>query len=146
MSEPEPTFDAAPDLDAGTICAAGGLVWKRDGGAPRLAVIHRPGHDDWSLPKGKVDPGETWREAARREILEEIGCRCTPGAFAGSAVYPVKSKTKVVAFWNMALDAEAPFMPNDEVDRLEWLGFEQAMARLSYEGEKRVLAEAYFRL
>jgi len=123
------------------IRAAGGVVWDGDG---RVAVIHRPRYDDWSLPKGKCDNGEAWLDAALREVWEEIGCRCIPGAYAGSLHYTVKGRDKVVAFWHMTIDAPAPFEVNEEVDELRWLAFEQAVALLSQDNEKKLLADAYF--
>ena len=59
-------------MDEPEVKAAGGVV-RRDG---RIAVVHRPRYDDWSLPKGKLDPGETWEEAALREVREETGLEC----------------------------------------------------------------------
>ena len=69
------------DPEAAEVKASGGVVWRRaPGGAPELVVVHRPRYDDWSLPKGKLDPGETWEEAALREVEEEVGLRCRLGA------------------------------------------------------------------
>ncbi len=53
--------------------AAGGVLWREVDGEVRVAVVHRPRYDDWSLPKGKLDPGEGWEEAAVREVEEETG-------------------------------------------------------------------------
>jgi 8-oxo-dGTP diphosphatase len=69
------------DPDAAEVKAAGGVVWRAGaGGAPEFVAVHRPRYDDWSLPKGKLDPGETWEQAALREVEEEVGLRCTLGA------------------------------------------------------------------
>ena len=127
--------DAHPKV----IEAAGGLLWRRAGGVEELAVIHRPRHSDWSLPKGKRDPGESWQETALREVLEETACRAEIDRFAGGTVYTVKGRPKVVLFWHMTVDREASFEPNDEVDRLEWLPPEAALGRLSYGTERELL-------
>ena len=69
----------AVEPEQAQVKAAGGVVWRRGDAGLELAVVHRPRYDDWSLPKGKLDPGETWEEAALREVEEEIGLRCRLG-------------------------------------------------------------------
>lgn len=122
--------------------AAGGILWRRAGDVAELAVIHRPHHQDWSLPKGKRDPGESWQETALREVLEETGCRAEIERFASGTIYTVKGRPKVVLFWHMAVVDESVFEPNDEVDRLEWMTPMAALERLDYETERRLLAGA----
>jgi 8-oxo-dGTP diphosphatase len=108
--------------------AAGGIV-ERDG---LLAVVHRPRYDDWSLPKGKLDPGESFEQAALREIQEETGLRCALGAELAPARYrDHRGRAKVVRYWRMTIEGGA-FAPNDEVDELRWLSPEAALELLSY--------------
>lgn len=120
------------------IQAAGGLVWR--GG--RLAVIHRPKRRDWSLPKGKLESGETFPDAAVREVAEETGCRARLGDFAGYTLYRVKRRRKLVLFWHMFVAGSCRFEPNGEVDRLEWLRPSEAIARLDHEVERRLVRSA----
>lgn len=119
--------------------AAGGILWRRAGGVAELAVIHRARHQDWSLPKGKRDPGESWQETALREVWEETACRAEIERFAGGTTYTVGPRPKVVLFWHMGVVDEGRFEPNDEVDRLEWLTPEAALERLDYETERALL-------
>src|SRR5260370_38777366 len=74
--------------EAKVVRAAGGVI-RRNGsrGAMRVAIVHRPGYDDWSFPKGKVDPGETLEETALREVAEETGLRCKLEAPLGCTAY-----------------------------------------------------------
>jgi 8-oxo-dGTP pyrophosphatase MutT (NUDIX family) len=124
------------------IRAAGGLVWRKAGGRKELAVIQRTRYGgDRTLPKGKLKSGEGWQEAALREVQEETSCQVHLGTFAGSVIYPVGDKHKVVLFWNMTLVGDCRFVPSDEVDALEWLPAQEALKRLDYEGE-RALVEA----
>ncbi len=127
--------DAHPKV----IEAAGGILWRRAGEVVRLAVVHRPRHRDWSLPKGKCDRGESWQETALREVLEETGCQAEIERFAGGTIYTVKGRPKVVLFWHMAVTREGAFRPNDEIDRLEWMTPEAALERLDYETERELL-------
>jgi 8-oxo-dGTP diphosphatase len=130
MSEPE-------------VRAAGGAVWRRDGAAARWAVIHRPRYDDWSLPKGKLDPGESFEQAAVREVDEEIGVRCGLGAELPSTRYrDNKDRDKVVRYWLMEAADVPEFTPNDEVDELRWLSYEEARALLSYPRDRELLEAA----
>lgn len=121
------------------IRAAGGLVWRLSSGKHVIAVIHRPRYDDWALPKGKVQEGEDWEVAATREVEEETGCKTRLGSFAGSLSYQVKSKPKVVLFWNMYPMAECEFQPSAEVDQVLWLTVEAALKRLDYPAERNLL-------
>src|SRR6187397_3429516 len=101
--------------DEAEVKAAGGVVRRSDGA---IAVVHRPRYDDWSLPKGKLDPGETWEEAALREVHEEIGFRCKLGRELPSTSYTdQKGRSKVVRYWLMEPE-EGEFTPNAEVDEL----------------------------
>ncbi len=119
--------------------AAGGVVWKETSEGLRLAVIHRRRYGDWTLPKGKLKPGEGWREAALREVKEETGCVVDWGAFAGCVTYPLAEGTKVVRFWNMRARTPCKFDASEEVDRVEWLSVAQARQRLDYPGERAVV-------
>ncbi len=128
---------------AKVICAAGGLVWWDSPAGPLVAVIHRPHHRDWSLPKGKLKRGESWERAAVREVHEEVGCKVRLGEFAGSTSYLVRGGPKVVLYWNMQCAGETAFEPTEEVDQVTWLPPRQAIARLSYDSEKKLVAEVW---
>jgi 8-oxo-dGTP diphosphatase len=119
--------------------AAGGLV-TRDGA---VLLVHRPRYDDWSLPKGKLDPGETWEQAALREVHEEAGLRVSLGRELTPARYvDRKGRPKVVRYWVMSPTEEpAPFVPNDEVDELRWADPDAARERLTYEHDRLLVDE-----
>jgi len=104
--------------------------------AGRLAIVHRPRYDDWSLPKGKLFPGEEPLEGGLREAEEETGFRCIAGAFLERVSYTDRSgRTKVVDYWLMEPDAGS-FAPGDEVDELRWLEPEEAERTLTYERDR----------
>jgi 8-oxo-dGTP pyrophosphatase MutT (NUDIX family) len=120
--------------------AAGGLLVRRHGGELQIAVVHRPLHQDWSYPKGKLEEGETFEEAALREVHEETGLTCRLVRFIGHTEYiDRKGRPKAVAYWVMAPEAGV-FAPNEEVDELRWLGLEEAADLLSYERDRELLA------
>ncbi|MBU0513007.1 MAG: NUDIX hydrolase [Chloroflexi bacterium] len=127
------------NLDANVIEAAGGLLWNKTPKGRKLALIHREGYDDWTLPKGKREPGESWQETALREVWEETGCQAQLESFAGSTAYVVEGVAKVVLFWNMTPEEGCKFEPNPEVDKMEWLSPKKALKRMSYEGEREVV-------
>ena len=84
-------------------------------------MIHRPKYGDWSLPKGKLEKGEGWREAALREVEEETGYRCEAGVELPHVSYlDRKSRRKLVRYWLMD-PIEGKFEPHDEVDELRWV-------------------------
>jgi 8-oxo-dGTP diphosphatase len=120
--------------------AAGGLVVRRRAGQLEIAVVHRPEQSDWSYPKGKLEEGETFEDAAQREVLEETGLVCRLLRFLGHTEYTDrKGRPKVVAYWVMAADAGS-FLLNEEVDELRWLDFASARQLLTYERDRELLA------
>jgi len=123
----------------GPVEAAGGLVRGDDG---RVLLVHRPRYDDWTLPKGKLDAGETFEQAALREVREETGLRCTLGREVATTEYrDHKGRPKVVRYWSMEIEG-GEFEPNDEVDEVCWLGLGDAVEQLTYERDREVLRAA----
>jgi len=115
--------------------AAGGVV-ERGG---RVAVVHRPRYGDWSLPKGKLDRGESWEDAALREVLEETGLVCElAGALPEIRYVDHRGRPKTVRYWRMVV-VGGEFAANDEVDELRWLTPGEAAALLSYEHDRRLV-------
>jgi len=116
------------------------VLWQPDpdSGDTRVAVIHRARYDDWSLPKGKLDPGETEPVAAVREIFEETGQRAQLGRRLGSVSYPIPGGTKVVHYW-AARGRGGEFVPGDEVDQFQWLPIAEASKRLTYRTDRKIL-------
>jgi 8-oxo-dGTP diphosphatase len=126
------------DPEEAEVKAAGGVV-LRDG---RIAVVHRPRYDDWSLPKGKLDPGESWEECALREVREETGLHCTLGAELSPTSYTDrKGRAKVVRYWRMEIDRMDPFTPDDEVDELRWVEPGEAATLLTYPHDSELIQE-----
>jgi 8-oxo-dGTP diphosphatase len=121
------------DPEAAEVKAAGGVVCRRAGdGALEIAVVHRPRYDDWSFPKGKLDAGEGWEDAALREVLEETGMRCRLGRELSPVGYTDrKGRPKAVRYWLMEVE-DGGFAANDEVDELRWLAPHAAAELLSY--------------
>ncbi len=122
------------------VLAAGAVLWRpsNDPVVPEIAVIHRPRYDDWSLPKGKVDPGETEPATAVREVWEETGYTSHLGRRLASVSYPVEQGIKKVRYW-AARCTGGEFSPNDEVDELKWLPVDQALKQLGYPHDRKVL-------
>jgi 8-oxo-dGTP diphosphatase len=113
--------------------AAGGVVVRDDG---QLLVVHRPRYDDWSLPKGKLDPGETFEEAALREVWEETGVRARLERSLPSVEYTVRDRPKLVRYWLMSVESDPGFSPNDEVDEVRWLTPDEAHRLVSYDHDR----------
>jgi 8-oxo-dGTP diphosphatase len=129
-------LSAAPKL----VRAAGGVVWRvgHEDDA-ELLVIHRPLYDDWSLPKGKLEAGETDEVAALREIEEETGLRCELGPELTTVAYvDRKGRPKVVRYW-AAVAVAGRFEPNQEVDEIRWLPMAAVVELLTYDRDQDVL-------
>ncbi|GGU47221.1 NUDIX hydrolase [Nocardioides albus] len=129
------------------IPAAGVVVFREHDGLPEVALVHRPKYDDWSFPKGKVDPGETVPVAAIREVREETGLRVALGRPLRRQRYPVEAGQKVVHYWVGRVAAGTDddvdgYQINDEIDDVEWLPVEKARERLTYPHDRATLAEA----
>jgi 8-oxo-dGTP pyrophosphatase MutT (NUDIX family) len=113
--------------------AAGGVVWRHgpEGGVEVL-IVHRPRYGDWSLPKGKLDPGEEAVDAARREVAEETGLRCRVEQPLPAVEYvDHQGRPKRVRYWAMQV-LDGDFAPNDEVDAMRWVPVDVAAEALSY--------------
>ena len=128
--------------DEPQVRAAGGVLTRPGDGGLEIAVIHRPKYSDWTLPKGKLDPGENFEQAALREVEEETGMRAELGRELSPVSYrDRKGRSKVVRYWLMgALDGE--FQPGSEVDEVRWLDPEAAQELLSYEHDAELVREA----
>jgi 8-oxo-dGTP diphosphatase len=141
----DPTAPApAPDEGEPTVLAAGGVVWRHGADGVEVLLVHRPKYDDWTLPKGKNDPGESDEDAARREVLEETALRCELGDELKTVFYvDARGRPKRVRYWAMRPVASAPgdpgFSPNDEIDELRWTSRPRARAELSYDRDRIVL-------
>jgi 8-oxo-dGTP pyrophosphatase MutT (NUDIX family)/phosphohistidine phosphatase SixA len=133
-----PVSDAAAD---GWIRAAGAVLWRPGRAGSEVALVHRPRYDDWSLPKGKRNPGEHELLTAVREVAEETGVQVVLGRRLRSTRYERDGVAKVVDYWaaRSAAAEQAEFRPNDEVDVLEWLPVPAARRKLSYPRDTAVL-------
>lgn len=139
----DPQVEPVPDSGPEGVRAAGAVLWRRVGDGVEVALVHRPRYGDWSLPKGKLEPGEHPLAAAAREVWEETGYRVALGRPLGAQRYPVstadgRTVPKIVHYWaGRALDGV--HVPGAEVDALHWLAPEEAAARLSYPRDRELL-------
>lgn len=122
------------------ITASGTVTFRRrPGKEPQVLVVHRPAYDDWTLPKGKLEPDEYHSAAAARETLEETGVAVRLGPPVDTITYPVGGGLKSVQYWRGIVTAAAPRKPDKEVDRVTWLSPRNALARLTYADEQQLL-------
>lgn len=127
----------------GPIRAAGVVLLRKGRNGPLVCVLHRPRQKDWSLPKGKLDPGESVIEAARRETIEETGSDVTLGVRLKTQAYKVESRKKTVDYWVGFERFGGPgFRPNREVDELRWLPPAAALKKLTYPRDAELVREA----
>ena len=131
------------DAETAEIVAAGAVVARK---GPQVLLIHRPKYDDWSFPKGKLDPGEHAVTAAVREVAEETGLHVRLGPPLTGQRYAVSGgRTKAVSYWvgrAIGSDDVSGYRANAEIDRVEWVPYEEALDRLSYEHDQETLREA----
>ncbi len=127
--------------NADLVHAGGGIVVRPGpAGLPEIVLVHRPKYDDWTFPKGKLSSSdESGEQAALREVEEETGLRCDLVSPAGSTRYiDHKGRDKVTRYWEMTVTA-GTFAASEEVDQMLWLTPDEALARLSYEHDRRLL-------
>jgi len=125
-----------------TVRAAGGLVCRhREDGAPEILLVHRPAYDDWSFPKGKLEPGEREEDAAIREVEEETGLRCRLEAEVATTSYvDARGRDKTVRYWLMTPIAGTLEAAN-EVDDARFVPLAEAAALVTYARDAELLAE-----
>ena len=123
------------------IRAAGALLWRDNSDLSiEVALIHRPRYDDWSLPKGKLEMGETALQCAYREVHEETGIRATFTRQLGTVEYEESGQEKRVKYWaaHCAL-TNSEFVPNEEVDQMRWLSPSQALEQATHDSDKSII-------
>jgi 8-oxo-dGTP diphosphatase len=122
--------------------AAGGVVVRRSrAGETEIAVIHRPQYDDWTLPKGKIEPDETPEDCALREVREETGLRCGLVRPLGCTAYvDRRGRDKIACYWIMDVRG-GRFKPGIEVDKMAWLPVADAVRRLTYRHDKLLVQQ-----
>jgi 8-oxo-(d)GTP phosphatase len=122
------------------IAAAGGVVWRGRHGNVEVAVIHRPRYDDWTLPKGKLKPGESELAAAVREVGEELGASVAVSRRVGRVRYSVGAARKTVMYWSMRYMG-GEFTSTDEVDEVEWMAPAKARKRVTHQNDRALLTD-----
>jgi 8-oxo-dGTP pyrophosphatase MutT (NUDIX family) len=130
----------AKEVTAPLIQAAGAVLWRKiESGDLEIAIVHRPKYDDWSLPKGKVEAGESHISAGYREIQEETGYESIFGPEIGTVVYKLEGAPKEVRFWS-ARATEMTGHPDPlEVDQVEWLAPKKAKEKLTNKDDRAIV-------
>ena len=128
------------------ILAAGGLVIDIETATPRVLLVHRPRYEDWSFPKGKLDPGETVEQAALREVEEETGLTCRIVRKLAVFRYDYRTRNKgqlrpkVVHYFLMEHVSGEIHVPGEEVDHAVWFGIDEAVKKLTYVQDRELLS------
>jgi 8-oxo-dGTP diphosphatase len=123
------------------VLGAGGIVLRRGARGLELLLVHRPAYEDWSLPKGKLEPCEPACEAALREVEEETGLRCLLGREVGETRYlDSRRRPKQVRYWTMVAPGAEPVAAN-EVDEVRWATPAEAAEQLDYAHDRALLDE-----
>jgi 8-oxo-dGTP diphosphatase len=109
-------------------------------GRRELLLVHRPRYDDWTLPKGKAKPGESYRACAAREVEEETGLVCAVGERVAVTEYrDAAGRPKRVRYFAMTPPPEAEAAARNEVDAIRWLTRERALDLLTYDRDVEVV-------
>ena len=122
------------------IRAAGGIVLRSTPRGDEVVIVFRKRHQDWTLPRGKLKEGESFQEAALREVAEETGCFCRLGDYLGTISYSHDGTPKVVMFWRMTVTEQKPLAAGDEIAEAAWMPLSDAIPRLTYAQEKSLLS------
>src|SRR5919106_5123960 len=120
------------------VLAAGGIV-LRQAEPPLIAVVRLRKRNEWVLPKGKLDDGETPRAAAEREVMEETGHDVAVHEFLGTLAYESRGGAKVVHYWRMEANDAPVRQPMRDVKAVDWLPLADAVERLSRGYERAFL-------
>lgn len=121
------------------VLAAGGVVHRVGASGTEVLVVHRSRYDDWSLPKGKLDPGESLAECAVREVAEETGKRCELGPQLIDVRYiDHRGRSKLVRYWSMTVLSQG-HDADDEVDEMRWAPPVEARELVSYDHDRTVI-------
>jgi 8-oxo-dGTP pyrophosphatase MutT (NUDIX family) len=136
----------AVDPDSAEVKASGGVVYRYGEGGLEFLLVHRPRYDDWSLPKGKLDDGESWEAAAVREVEEETGIRGRVLAALGTIDYWFVAEDRRIhkTVHHYLLEASGGQLSDDdvEVDEVAWVPLAELTDRLAYAGERRLAETA----
>ena len=129
--------------DMEVVEAAGGMVCRRGSGGLEVLLVHRPLRDDWTLPVGRLEPGETISECALREVAEETGYVCELGQFLDTLEFEGADDGLTHRFHIFAMTVTSgEFVPNPETDRTEWLTVDEASRKTTYPNIRALLASA----
>ena len=137
-TQPAPIAPADPPV----IKAAGGILQRSSPRGDEVMLVYRKRHQDWTLPRGKVKEGESFQEAAIREVLEETGCSCRIGNYLGTISYSAQGVPKVVLYWKMTVVNDKGAFNPEEIGEAIWLPIPAAIERLTYAQEKALLSRA----
>jgi 8-oxo-dGTP diphosphatase len=141
MEARAPTISTRLVVNERRVEAAGGVVVRRSGDQLEVLVVHRQRYGDWSLPKGKLEPGETHEEAALREVAEETGWRCRLVRELEAVHYTDRrGRPKTVRYWTMNPVDQVEWHPNDEVDAVRWVTEGDAGGLLTYDADRHLVA------
>src|SRR5713226_4363065 len=125
--------------DAPVVKAAGGILQRSTSRGDEVMVVYRKLHQDWTLPKGRVNEGESFEEAALRQVQFSTGCSCQLGRYLGTISYSDAGIPRVASFWRMSLLQQRPLDENEEIGEATWLPIASAIERLSHPQEKALL-------
>jgi 8-oxo-dGTP pyrophosphatase MutT (NUDIX family) len=131
---------AAIPHDDSVILAAGGIICREMPSGDEVMVVRRKRYGDWTFPKGKLKKGESFQQAAIREVREETGCSVRLCEFLGAIGYEVNGVPKVVLYWRMSIAKQGEIEDQDEVAEAIWLPVPAAIQRLTYAREKELLS------
>jgi len=132
-----------PSITDSVIQAAGGVLHRETSSGDEVLIVHRKRYGDWTLPKGKLKPGESFTEAALREVKEETGCSVHLEEYLGAIGYQVGDLPKVVLFWRMSVKEQLPIEDTGEVQEVTWLQIADAMQRLTHDAERAFLSRVF---